>query len=109
MKKHKPNAMKLQTKDDRMGTSKVKTPVKAVKAKGPTRPPRQASAVQPSVEPALGAGPKEWHDPESDLHTLKRAESIRSDGHRHGAAVAHAKEQIQHMRRIVGMKVSTRD
>lgn len=101
--------VKITTKDNRMGTVKAKTPIKAPKLKGPTRPPRMASAM-PTSDMGLGAAPKEYHDPESDLHTLTRAEQIKADAKRHGSAMAMGKQKIGHLSRVVkGMKVSTRD
>lgn len=104
--KHK---LKVTTSDNRMGSAKVQTPVKAPKNKGPTRPPRQANTM-PSADMAIGAAPKEYHDPESDLHTLTRAEQIKADAKRHGSALAMGKQKIGHLSKVVkGMKVSTSD
>jgi hypothetical protein len=110
MKKSKGKSPKvaITTKDDRFGTAKKATPVKVTKKKGSTRPPRVAAAA-PVPNQGLNS-PREFHDPESDLHTLTRAQEIRSDGRRHSAAVATGKQKLGQLSRVVkGMKVTTSD
>ena len=78
-----------------------KTAVTVAKKTGATRPPRKADTMPNEMT-------RDWHDPESDMHTLKRAEEIKGDGRRHGAAVHAAKSHMTFLKNIAGMKVHTK-
>ncbi|MHB1938437.1 MAG: hypothetical protein ACYCOR_17915 [Acidobacteriaceae bacterium] len=43
----------------------------------------------------------EFHDPEGDLHTLKRASEIKADPERHGRAVKHGQAELEKLKVVV--------
>ena len=90
---------KMKVKSTKGDAAKVKSPVKAHVKKGTTRPPRQAATM-----PVQATDMTAIHDPAGDLHTMKRAQEIKSNPSRHKAAVSHGKNEIKHL-----MKITTSD
>lgn len=91
---------------------KRKTPMqmRAAKKTAPKKEPSMAEYAK-QREPSLGrAVPvkivhepmRELHDPESDLHTLRRAEEVKSNPSRHRAAKAHGKKKLQELKAVIG-------
>lgn len=90
---------------------KRKTPMQMRTAKKTAKKEPTMAEYAKQREPSLGrAVPvkivhepmRDLYDPESDLHTLRRAEEVKSNPSRHRAAKAHGVKKLKELKAIVG-------
>lgn len=79
-----------------------------MKKAGPSTKTRKAPAKTPAAAPMPGAahmGEDMKYRAQDALHTLRRAEEIRADKTLMGHVQAHAKEQREHLTKVIRRKV----